>query len=149
MPATTRPAVVSHSCMIADSTRQSASRRCSGSVSTSESWSELSTRAIAALERLSAPGSALTAPSLMCSPPVGQGWEILELDRAVGQHDPREDTRPARDHVVCPHRDALAEHGAAGDLGARAHAATGGHDAVAQPAALADLGAIEHHRPLH
>src|SRR6185312_12964582 len=95
-----------------------ASRRCSGSASTSSSWPELSTREIASRESASAVGVALAAPSLMCcSPPVGLSFEVrpkLELDRAVGQRDTREDTRPMGYHVVRPDRHALSEHGAAG-----------------------------------
>ena len=109
------------SCMIADSTRHSASRRCSGSASTSSSWPEGSTRAIASRESVPSPpprgvSAAWTRP--WCP---GAAWRRVgracssELDRAVGQGDTREDTRPAGDHVVRPHGHALAEHRAAVD----------------------------------
>src|ERR1700730_16377826 len=129
---------MSQSCMIAESTLHSASRRCAGSASTSPSGSELSTRAIAARESTSAPGSAVTAPSLIgCD--SGLAWtEILELDRAVGQRDPWEDTRPTGDNVVRADRHALAQHSAALDARASAHPAARGDDAVPQHAALAD-----------
>src|ERR1700683_385255 len=108
--------------MIAASERQSASRRCSGSASTSPSWSETSTCAIAARESASV-DVAVTPPLLIeSSPHLGPGTVgglALEPDRAVGQIDTREDTRPVRDHVVRPDRHALAEHGATGDLASR------------------------------
>ena len=65
MPATTSPDDVSQSCMIADSTRQSASRRCSGAASTAPSWSEASTWAMAARVSSPAAGVAVTLPSLI------------------------------------------------------------------------------------
>ncbi len=125
--------------MIADSTRHSASRRCSGSASTSSSWPEASTRAIASRE--SAPVAARRRPSIAASVPARRCWAgcSSELDRSIGQSHAREDTRPAGDRVVRPHRHALAEHRAAFDLGARADAAAGRDDAVAQRAARADL----------
>src|SRR5450631_3652158 len=164
IPATTSPAEVSQSCMIADSERHTASRRCSGSASTSPSWPETSTCSIAARVSTSV-DVAVTPPLLICrSPVVGPGapgvvgevvgaleFEALNLepDRAVGQLDTREDTRPMRDHVVRPDRHALAEHRSTGYLGARTDSAAGGDDAVPQRAALADLGSVEDHRTLH
>src|SRR5271154_3203948 len=156
MPATTSPAVVSQSCMIADSTRHTASRRRSGSARTSPSWSEGSTWAMLARES-SCAAAAAVAPSLIrCSPPSLLGCyghrhrsafaffgsprsASLELDRAVGQLDTGEDTRPVGDHVVRPHPHPLAEHRPAGDPGAGPDATAGRDDAVAQLAAVADL----------
>src|SRR5439155_11939575 len=81
-----------------------------------------------------------------CTPSVGFGsrWAMsLERNRAVRQRDTREDTRPARDHVVSPHLNTLAEDRATGDLGAVPDLASGGENAVAQLASLADLGSLE------
>src|ERR1700694_1043649 len=167
MPATTSPSVVSKSSMIADSTLHTASRRCSGSASTSPSWSETSTRAIIARVNSPAAGVAVTLPSLIWwSSPVGRGnqWPFvvalrgvctassagsLELDRAIGQRDTREDTRPAGYHVVRPHLHPLAEHRTTGYSRTRADPAARRNDAVAKLAALADLGPFEDDGPLH
>src|SRR5581483_12013422 len=140
----------SESSMIADSARQTASRRCSGIPSTSASWPVESTRPISSREMSSAAGVAVT-PSLISrapqwsesssSPCRGRGG--LELDRAVGQLHPREDTRTARDHVVGTDLDALAEHRAVRDAARGPDRAAGSHDAVAELAALADLGAVK------
>src|SRR5271165_4433782 len=165
MPATTSPAGVSQSCMIADSTRHTASRRCSGRASTSPSWSEESIWAIVVRVSSSAVLMAVRPPSLICSPPLAFGcgdWPSLvghfgapvpgaslELDRAVGQFDTREDTRPAGYHVASSDPDALPDHGSTGDAGAVADAAAGGEDAVAQLAAGAHAGPREDHGALH
>src|SRR6202012_2931276 len=72
----------------------------------------------------------------------------LELDRPVGQLHPREDTRPAGDHVASPNGHNLADRRSAGDLGLRSARAARAADSVAELAALPDLGAVEDHGAL-
>src|SRR6185312_223908 len=154
IPATTRPAGVSQSCMIADSTRHTASRRCSATASTSASWPVESTFPISSRVIGTAAGVVVT-PSLISAPSRRWMWSRsslvsrLELDRPVRQAHPREDTRTARHHVVSPQLDAFAEHRAAGHLAARSDPAARPHDAVAQLAAFADLGAAKDNGALH
>src|SRR3954469_112070 len=140
MPATMIPPGLSHESRPADSTFQSASRRCSGIARMSVSWSETSTRAI--VSRSSA--NPLVVDIVVALLPLASS----ERDRPIGQLRLREDSHAARQHVARPDGDALAEHRAARHDRALADAHAGGHDAVLERAAGADLGAVQDDRAL-
>src|SRR4051812_39060718 len=122
IPATMMPPGLSHDSRPADSTFQSASRRCSGMARMSVSWSVTSTRAI--VSRSSVNPSVVDI--LVAFLPLASS----ERDRSVGQLRLREDSHASRQHVARPDRDPLAEHGASGHDGALADADAGGDDAV-------------------
>ena len=127
MPATMTPPAASTGFAPAESTRQSASSRCSGRSRTSESWPGLSTRAIASRSRRSSHQNR-SAPSGSVTP--GNRRAPLETTLSAPSIDALADHAHAVDHAVIP------------DPHARRH------DAAAQRAVCPDHGALHHDRAL-
>src|SRR4051794_33891369 len=140
MPAMMMPPGLSQESRPADSTFQSASRRCSGMARMSVSWSEASTRAI--VSRSSA------IPSVVDIVVAFPSHGVSERDRPIGQLRLGEDSHAARQDVARPARDALAEDRAARDARALADPDARRDDAVLERAARADLGPVHDDRAL-
>src|SRR4051794_23704962 len=111
MPATTRPAGLSHSLSWADSAFHSASRRGSGMASTSVSWS---VESICPMVSRSSSELVVVMTGLLF--PLSARWSLpSELDRPGRQLRPGKHLDACGEDVALTHDDALSDHGAAAD----------------------------------